>query len=274
MTLYVDRFLLINTCMNLLIIYITKIIVRSKASFGRIIANAFLGGVFALIITVVKFFVVAEAFINVLFSVLLVFLCFKPKNTKDFLRITAAFYIVSFAVGGCAFAILNTAPPTNTFFLLFFTSIVSFFIITLITEIYEKYYRIDTQRHLLEVVFMDKILSVECFYDTGNTLIDPVSKLPVAVVESKVLLPVIFNGKRKLPRNTEELYELFLHSEIPFKLKLIPFSSVGGGGLLPGFVPDRISVDGNCINAIIAVSFNPLSSEGECKAIINPQLIL
>ena len=82
----------------------------------------------------------------------------------------------------------------------------------------------------LRLFYGDNTVSVRCLYDSGNHLTEPFSNRPVLVVERAVaarLLPV--------PASPEELPP-------PDRAgwRLVPFDSLGGQGLLPAFVPDRV----------------------------------
>ena len=77
--------------------------------------------------------------------------------------------------------------------------------------------------------------------DTGNVLVEPVSNLPVIVVERRALQG-LEAGRRPRP---------------------VPFTSVGGSGILPAFAADAVRVDGREVEAYIAVYDGALSEEGQ-----------
>lgn len=76
--------------------------------------------------------------------------------------------------------------------------------------------------------------------DTGNVLVEPLSNLPVIVVEKRAL------------RGMEAARP---HREVPF-------ASVGGQGVLYAYFPDRVWVDGREVEAMIAVYEGTLCMEG------------
>ncbi len=104
--------------------------------------------------------------------------------------------------------------------------------------------------------------------DTGNALREPFSGLPVLVCQAESL------GKTVPP----ELSAFFTDkapalSESPGALRLIPFESVGGAGILPAFRPERVTVvkTEQELSCYIAVSGQKLSA-GQFDALYNPDL--
>ena len=82
-------------------------------------------------------------------------------------------------------------------------------------------------------------VSLVAIVDTGNALVEPLSNLPVIVVEKDALSGVA--GGR---------------------MRAVPFTSVGGGGVLSAFAPDSVRVDGREVEAFVAVYDGVLNTEG------------
>lgn len=76
--------------------------------------------------------------------------------------------------------------------------------------------------------------------DTGNVLVEPLSNLPVIVVERRALCGM----------------------ECGRRFRRVPFDSVGGEGMLAAYAPDGVQVDGREIEAYIAVCERRLCAEG------------
>ena len=82
--------------------------------------------------------------------------------------------------------------------------------------------------------------------DSGNTLHDPATGAAVLVASPRALRPVL----REYTVLTEELSPVELvealgqHAPLAGRVRLIPFRSLGGGGLLPVFRPDALRIDG------------------------------
>ena len=103
-------------------------------------------------------------------------------------------------------------------------------------------------RRLVSVTvgFLDREARFTALADTGNSLLDPLSGAQVLVACPHALRPL-------LRENTElfgalspvELLEFSARiPELSGRLRLLPYSALGGGGLLPVFRPDRLLIDG------------------------------
>lgn len=92
----------------------------------------------------------------------------------------------------------------------------------------------------LTVVCGSRAVRFSAVVDTGNVLVEPLSNLPVIVAEKDAL--------RGLEKGRS--------------MRCVPFASVGGQGMLPAFLPDRIRIDGRECDACIAVYDGSLCPEG------------
>lgn len=101
--------------------------------------------------------------------------------------------------------------------------------------------------------------------DSGNLLCDPISSKPVII-----LAPKIFGDRLPLELRTGETDIGALSGSLCTKLRLIPAQGVTGSRLLVGIVPDEVLVDGNEVDAIIALADG--SYDG-CDGIIPEELI-
>jgi len=99
---------------------------------------------------------------------------------------------------------------------------------------------------------------LEAVVDSGNMLSDPISGLPVAVTPESAVSP-LFTG---------DAVRFFCGDGICYdegwrrRVRLIPCRTVGGGGLLPGFLPDSVVIGSKDVKLLIAVS-DKLDRDGE-----------
>lgn len=91
--------------------------------------------------------------------------------------------------------------------------------------------------------------------DTGNSLRDPVSGRRVLLASPHALAP-LFEGRGGLAElEAVELLEKAQSIEaLKGRFRLIPYSSVGGGGLLAAFRPDSAHMDGKELEIMAAIS--------------------
>lgn len=103
--------------------------------------------------------------------------------------------------------------------------------------------------------------------DTGNTLNEPFSGLPVVVISCRAIQKI-------LPAAVSDYIKSGKFPTTSDGFRLVPFSTVSGNGLLPAFRSDCISVKGSekCLNCYIAVLNGEISASGY-SALINPEAL-
>lgn len=86
---------------------------------------------------------------------------------------------------------------------------------------------------------------MKALYDSGNSLTEPFSGSPVAVVNRAAIEGILPEEVRaalhpeSVPRSGGGTA-----AALRVRLRMVPFRSVGGSGLLPAFQPDRLTVVG------------------------------
>ena len=126
----------------------------------------------------------------------------------------------------------------------------------------------------VEITHGGKTAALTAKLDTGLTLTEPFSGLPILVAEKKALgeiLPQGFGGVTFGETNAEDTAGAPGALPNPTNFRLVPFSSLGGSGVLPAFRPDRVEVEGREASCWLAVSERPLSA-GQFAALFGPQL--
>ena len=97
--------------------------------------------------------------------------------------------------------------------------------------------------------------------DTGNTLRDPISDMPVLVINEGVLKGLFS------PSVTQNNLCEFVNPE---DFRIIPYKTISDSGITYGFIPDKLLYENKEIkNTIVAVAPSPISSD----ALISPQII-
>jgi stage II sporulation protein GA (sporulation sigma-E factor processing peptidase) len=131
----------------------------------------------------------------------------------------------------------------------------------------------------------NKKIEVNAILDTGNSLKDPISNLPVIVVEYEAIkqalpdkMAVIFNSNRD-DISYEKLCSILEKTDLLFKIRLIPFSTLGRqNGMLIGVKPDNVRLTGKKCkrevkNVVIGICNNKISKTGEYKALLYPEIL-
>ena len=122
----------------------------------------------------------------------------------------------------------------------------------------------------LEIAIQKQNTSLNALIDSGNLLREPISGKPVIIACYTSLRSVI----------PTELLDLFKHQDLSVapneaaltKLRLIPTHSVGKNGLLYALLPESVTINGNQVDAYVAVDTSK-NSYGEYQAIVPSVLI-
>lgn len=255
MTLYVDIVFLENVFMNSIILLATGVILKDKTRIIRNLISSSIGAVYAIIIYTSHIEIYSNIFLKIMLSLVIVYIAFKPQNTKSLLKHLIIFYLTSFTFGGVAFALLYFVRPQDILLqngvligtypikMILIGGIVGFVIITIsFKNIKGKLKREDIYCNVkLNVEEKTKIITA--LIDTGNFLKDPITKIPVIVAEReslKGLFPdeILFNTSKIINGGSIDL------GEYASKVRVIPFKSLGkDNGLLLGIKIDEAYIE-------------------------------
>lgn len=295
MTIYLDVILLENLCMNYIILFATGLINRVKIKAWKLFVASLIGGVYSIL----SFAPVLEIYTNFLFKVILsivmVYISFHPQNVKQLFKELIIFYLVSFVFGGCAFALLYFIKPqdilarngvlTGTYpiKIALLGGIVGFVIVNIAFKVVKGKLSKKDMFCNVSIFINGKEKQIKAFIDTGNLLKDPISGIPVIVVEVSELEEMI---PKEIVENLNEILQgkdTKVLTEIPedykLKFRIIPFSSLGKqNGLLLGFIADKVMINleetkSELSNIIIGIYEKNLTKNGLYTGLVGIDII-
>lgn len=255
MTIYLDIVLFENVFLNFIIILCTAIISKSKIKVIRIFLSSFIGGIFAIFNYIIKINWILTIVLKVIVSIFMMKIAFKKCSLKKMLKQLIFFYLVSFTFGGIAFMLLFFINPQNIIIksnhlvgtypikIAIISGIIGFIIFLVISKIIKNNLNKKSILCEIEIFYKGNIQKMKTMLDTGNLLKEPINKMDVVIVEKESLKSII--SKDILDNIQDILKGKWLESENlhSYKLKLIPFSSLGNdNGLLIGFKPDYVKI--------------------------------
>ncbi len=285
MTLYVDIIFLENLIMNSIIILATGIILKNTQRIWRNLVSSGIGAIYAILIYTSNFKIYSNIILKVILSVVIVYIAFKPANIRSFLKHIIIFYLTSFTFGGVAFALLYFVRPQDILFqngvligtypikMILAGGILGFIIITFaFKNIKGKLTRKDM---MCTVIIGNR--RITAIVDTGNLLKDPITKMPVLIMEREMLkgiFPEIILENATDIVNGKEI-EL---GEYSSKLRVIPYKSIGKeNGLLLGIKAKNIRIVYQDIekahDVIIGIYTGTLSKNNKYSAIVGLELL-
>lgn len=290
MTIYVDIIFLENLFMNCIILFAAAIILKIPIKILRILVSSFIGSIYAIIIYTSNLQIYSNVFLKIALSAVMVYVAFHPAKIKTFLKSIMIFYLTSFTFGGVTFALLYFVKPQDILFengvligispikIIATGGIIGFIIITIsFKNIKGKLTKKDMLCDI-EILQNDKTIKLKAIIDTGNLLTEPITKMPVVVVEKERLIDIF-------PKNIIENTMNFINGksvemgEYLSRIRIIPFKSLGKeNGILVG-----VKVDGVIINyqgndnfikeVIVGIYEGKLSTNNSYSALIGLNIL-
>lgn len=146
--------------------------------------------------------------------------------------------------------------------------------------------KLSKEKKLLEVTvcFNQNTSNFISLIDTGNSLIEPISKFPVLVVEYTAIKNILPQKLRQIFDNNRDndftaLVDVMESIKDEMMIKLIPFKSVGSKDrFLIGFKPSYIEIldNGSVFTSdhlIIGISNTKLSTDDQYKGLLNLEIL-
>lgn len=295
MTIYLDVVIVENLIMDAIIIYATAIVLKVKIRHLRIIISSLIGAIYSVLSYISDLEIYNNLFLKIFLSIVMVYIAFSPQNIKSLMKQILIFYLTSFLFGGVAFALIYVIKPQeilmkNGLFLgmyplktVFLGAIVATAILITAFKVVKSNITKKDMMCNVSIELNNKTVNIKTMIDTGNMLKEPISGLPVIVVENTALyelipkeildnLDDILGGDfQKIPDNIKSTYIA--------KLKWIPYSSLGKqNGMLVGIKADKAIVekDDQVIehdNVIVGIYNKSLTKRGEYRGLIGVELL-
>ena len=293
MIVYIDIILLENLCMNYIILFATAYIMKIKISHIRIIASSSIGAVYSIMLYMQILPIYSSIFMKIILSVVMVYISYAPKSVKIAIKQLIIFYLISFAFGGCAFALLYFVKPQDIFIkngvyigtyplkIALLGGIVGFVITYIAFKIIKNKATKEEMIYKLKIKINDKTVEVNALLDTGNKLKDPITLVPVIVIEKQKLynfLPeeILENIDKIIGGDSNKLIEENI--KYMSKFRVIPYNSIGKqNGLMLGFKADEVKIiideeERTIKNTIIGI-FNQSFNSQTYSALISLEII-
>jgi stage II sporulation protein GA (sporulation sigma-E factor processing peptidase) len=295
--IYLDVIFMENLVMNFIILKLTSKLARIPASYPRILLGAFVGALYVAVMILfpdIKFYYSFIA--KFLLSLLIIALTFDFKKIGIFAKTLAMFYLCTFIFAGASFAFLylnNTGgfirngvvyvlweSKWTTLLLAVLTTGI---ILRVIWDIIQVKLAKEKLLRNIKISFGARQIAVQALIDTGNSLHDPISNMPVVIVEYLAIKEILPAEIQKIfsERNTGDLTKLsslLSGSSWYSRFRLIPFTSLGKeNGMLIGFKPDFLEIqdNGECKevrDVIVGIYNRALSRNDSYRALLSPEL--
>lgn len=260
MVVYVDVLFVVNFFITYLLLLLTKLFIKDNPKTVRMLAGAFTGGVYSLVILADELSFLITAIGKIAVSALIIFIAFGFKRVVIFAKTLGIFYFSNMLLLGVILAVWLIFKPDGiaihndvVYFdipakTLLISALVAYLISLAGVKIYNRTIG-KNEIYSLTIFKNDKEVHLYAFADTGNKLKEPFSDYPVIVIDES-----------KISFETE---------------RIIPFHSVGGEGMLRAFKPDKVIISNSrgCYETDrVYIALSSVDSK-DFSAILNPEII-
>lgn len=295
MTIYIDVVFIENLIMNYIILYGTAIISKVTPKQIRLIIASTVGAIYAIIAYMSILKIYSTFILKIILSIIIIYIAFNPQNIKTMLKQLILFYLASFVFGGAAFFLIYVVKPQDIILrngvfvgtyplkIAILGAIVGFSIIVLAFKIVRNKLSKKSLFCNVKIKLNNNEIDTTALIDTGNLLKDPISNMPVIVVERTLLYDVlprqILNNLENILGGELENFSEEIKNEYISKLKVIPFSSLGKqNGMLLGIKADEINIESEeesitKDNVIVGIYDKSLTKRGEYRALVGMNLL-
>lgn len=292
MTLYIDLILLENIVMNYIILLATGMIYKTNIKYIRIFIASILGAIYAIVMYLLNLNIYHNQITKILVSICMVYIAFNACNLKVILKQIVLFYLTSFCFGGAAYYLLYCVNPnliktmngvlvgTYPIKIAILGGILGFFVINISFKLIKHKLSKKDMLYDVAIFYKEKKTNVKVILDTGNLLTDPITKIPVMIVEGEKLSNII--SKEILENIDDILYDStfnWIDEDLKTRCSIIPFSSIGkNNGMIIGFRPDYINIntpDGEEIRkkVIVGIYNHKIAKNGLYSGLIGLNLL-
>lgn len=294
LVVYLDLLAVINLVMNYILLWATAKLLNLDYRYWRIFAGAVVGTIYTILAILPILINLNNLFFHFLLSVLMIVISFGPLKLAKLLKAIGYLYAITFTTAGAVFALYNLTGVTP------FDTLVSVVNISfskgwpilsgfLIVFLIGKFGCLLIQEKILPEVFClptiirlnNKQVKIKTLVDTGNQLKDPLTKVPVIVVELaalKEIFPEKIQNTFAEYSSQQELMKQIITTELAARFRLVPFSSLGeDNGMLIAFRPDMVVIKSKqevfmVKKVVIALKMGSLNLENNYQGLLNPAL--
>jgi stage II sporulation protein GA (sporulation sigma-E factor processing peptidase) len=301
MTVYVDIVWLTNFVLDLGMLLVVAKVRKTYISMWRIVLAAAIGASYVLLMFVPSLAFLYSFTLKCLFSIFMIMTAFKFNTWTGLMGTVITFYVVHATTAGTILAMHALFQSTHEVWsgvmfsqtggalhaiggsLTFIVASAGLGVLGLRTVLHGAQRRVTKMSYLAEVEVQLDEHDLQCIglIDTGNHLYDPLTRIPVMVMEAELWSEVLpAEWLLKLRTNTVE--NMLQHLDtFPWmdRIRMIPYKGIQGQlQLMIAVKPDRVTIHQGALRmdtsrVLIGLSSAKLSSEGTYQAIIHPDLI-
>ncbi|MBR1481714.1 MAG: sigma-E processing peptidase SpoIIGA [Ruminococcus sp.] len=261
-TVYIDVLITVNIFIDFILLLCTQKLLNIRARMLRVILGSVAGGLCSLAALFPSLPFGLNIMSDLLFAAVIILTAFGFGRAKLFIRRVAVFFALSFSFCGLMLFIYHAFHPAGMEIyndtVYFNISPLLLIILTLVSYYATKLYRRLTKgscgQHAcrIELAINHCSTSFPAVIDTGCKVKEPFSGDYVIIAEETILHDLRFQN---------------------VTMRIIPFESLGGEGILRGYKADEVKIDGKEVEQGVYLGVCDNVLKGELKALVPYALI-
>lgn len=206
--IYIDECILINFFIDYIILKSCSIILKINTTNKRIVLSCLISN-----ISIVLLFLDTNIIINILVKIILgLLMIYISFGKTDIIKNTIYFYILNFIIGGFLFYFKNEGLLKYKYYLFFIPVLMNIY--KYLSYNLKNYFKL---KHKVTIYLNNgKVLYLNGYMDSANTLIEPYSNRKVIIINKKI---------------NENFY-------------LVPYKTINSISLMKCFNPRSVYIDG------------------------------
>lgn len=262
-TVYVDVLIFLNMIIDFLILMTLKNIFCINITYKRIVLGSGFASLFSLIALIPSINFALNILLGLISAGLSVFVTFGRCSIANYIKRVCGFFAINFLFAGFMTVVYMMFKPKGMIIsnnivyfnisplLLIILTLICYFILYMIKRLFNKQ-PAAMQICNVSVMICNKKFSFKARIDTGCDLREPFSGSSVIVAEKS-----LFDDLKPPEEN----------------LRVIPFSSLGGEGIIKGIKAQEVIINNKKILKEIYVGFCENIFTGEIKALVSNDIL-
>lgn len=275
MVIYADILFITNLYIDFFLLVCVKNLLHLQTGALRLLLGALAGAACSMTALLPSMQTPLSVVLGIAAALAVTAAAFAPVKWQMYLKISVSYWISSFLFAGFFMLIYNFFAPRNlavisgvvyldiSAAMLFGMTVFAYIVLSLLQKIVGT--RESSMRFCRLIISNNgKTVNIHAKADTGNSLCEPFSGLPIIVAEESAVSNVMPDSIKNFLQN----------ADVDGTIRLVPFNGMGGSGVLPAFMAEKVCFDktNTPIKCYIAVCTQKLSS-GQFQAIFNPDLL-
>ena len=261
-TVYVDVLVAVNLLIDCMLLMSVGRLLHLQTKPWRIILGGTAGGICSLTALLPTLPSVLTVALDFVFAALMVLITFGRASPKRFLSRTAALFAASFSFCGIMLFVCTLFKPKGVavindvvYFnispiLLILLSLLCYYALKLLGRLTHK--SASKRVCTVQVRLGNDTAEFRALVDSGCHVTEPFSGSAVIIAEKSLL--------RGIPL-------------LNFQMRIIPFKSLGGSGMLEGVPPQEVSIDGKALGERVYLGLCDGVLRGDFKAIVPSEIM-